>query len=196
MSRSHGAEMHSPWIFPLALSSRDREQGRDQGRERKRKSYSCLSEEGLSLSISRRRGGGRGVRADESRARARRAAIYTKSVGIPDRWPRQNALARLASPRLARESESPLSRRLPKSPARGEERRGAASGDEAPASPALGDCHFRSPGPPDEFCAFHATIDPLKTITAFFFILTRRYIRRELYYYNQYFFQSLTFNLF
>lgn len=86
----------------------------EKGRAREVESYSCLSEEGLSLSISRRRGGERGARTDESRARARRAAIYTKSVGIPDRWPRQNAFARLARTG-ARDSESPLSRRLPKS---------------------------------------------------------------------------------
>lgn len=60
---------------------------------------------------------------------ARRAAIYTKSVGIPDRWPRQNArFARLVRTD-AREREpvvAPFTKKL----ARGVERSRAASGDE------------------------------------------------------------------
>lgn len=73
-----------------------------------------------------------GARADENRARARRAAIYIKSVGIPDRWPRQNALVRFSlalmdehERRRKRERESVVVS-FTKKLARGE----AASGDE------------------------------------------------------------------
>lgn len=120
--------MHSPRIFSLTYASSLEPCPRAEKGVREVESYSCLSEEGLSLSISRRRGGERGVQADESRAR--RAAIYTKSVGIPDRWPRQNAFARLARMGARARQREPVVAPFTKKLARGEERSHVASGDE------------------------------------------------------------------
>lgn len=122
------------------------------------------------MSISRRRGGGpRGPGLDESRARARRAAIYTKSVGIPDRWPRQNA-ERRRSPRSYGREREPVVAPFTKKLAGGEERSRVASGDEHRHLSGARRLPFSLSRPRNGFCAFRATINPLEAIFFFFYI--------------------------
>lgn len=121
-------EMHFPWISSLASSFEPRP------RARKRERDSCLSEEGLSLSISRRRGGERG-RRDECRARGTSCCYlyqirgHTGSVAEVERaYGRARARARCRAVYQKASERSGVER----------------SRVRRRASPALGDCHFRS----------------------------------------------------
>jgi len=128
-----------------ALSSveSERERERERERAREKEDYSCLSEEGLSLSISRHRGGGL---AGSGRMRTVRGHVVL--LFIPNPWAyriggrsrtrllaslvraRCRAIYQKASESCERREEEPYHVRR-----------------RASVSPALGDCHFCSFGP-------------------------------------------------